>query len=164
MSSHPHIGLEKEKLYAPQDPKLRGQNQVPSTPYYVCTHIPVCKGIFQCNMYNTLQREAQGRDTGARITQDWIEKARRELHPPARKVYQVVSRYRVHLQGSYILTYYPKWRSQTQRFSRQYLKSHMKLGLDILQYHRTPSRGQKGLDSWSEILGSSWDLMLKSFW
>ena len=56
-------------------------------------------GIFQYNnVLHSTEREKLNMKTGVRTTQHRMEKVRRELHLPARHMYQVVLTYWMYLQ------------------------------------------------------------------
>ena len=128
----------------PQDPQLRGQYQVSRRQDYVRTYARTCTQwvYFNIIMYYTLQREKLNMKTGVRTTQHRMEKVRRELHLPARHMYQVVLTYWMYLQRVTLSPSIQNGEAQSNVLQRQYLKNHIGLRLEHL-----PDRTQKQIIS-----------------
>ena len=100
-------------------------------------------GIFQYNnVLHSTEREKLNMKTGVRTTQHRMEKVRRELHLPARHMYQVVLTYWMYLQRVTLSPSIQNGEAQSNVLQRQYLKNHIGLRLEHL-----PDRTQKRIIS-----------------
>jgi hypothetical protein len=83
-------------------------------------------GIFQYNnVLHSTEREKLNMKTGVRTTQHRMEKVRRELHLPARHMYQVVLTYWMYLQSVTLSPSIQNGEAQSNVLQRQYLKNHI---------------------------------------